>query len=729
MGSDRKIRWLQLSDFHQGVDRLDQRAEVPELLRRLETDLKKLQRDQAPIDLVLFTGDLTQRAAPEQFAALADFLGKLFRILNGLGSQPVLLCVPGNHDLVRPVALDPTTMVFNQWEQRPEIQEAVWLPESSHHRIYQTAIATAFANYVQFVEDWQRTHPLPAGVCIERNGLLPGDFAASIEKGGAKLMVAGLNSAFLQLGDGDYQGRLDMSHHQLRRVAVDGWEDRHQAALLLSHHPPNWLSARSFKQYRELVVQRGRFAAHLFGHMHEPRTQETRDGGGHERAHIQAASLWSREPYGPERKTDRLHGYSIGQVEFDGSQGVLRLWPRWYLTRPDGESSFAPDFQRYHLQEDGQRQNPVRFQLLQPLPTVVPLTVLPPPTPSTPPTPPMHLVVRQQEQELREYLLGITHQPVLLEGPPFSGKKTLLRQALAAVRTSGPAGSRPLDVLVDFDDLGLERSPSLEPILAGIAQRIATRVAKAIGLSDKEAAQWVKQNFDQYTYLERLNYLLENDIFPRLNGRLVLRLHAAHRLFTCKLGDDLLGMMRAWADRTKDDLASSLDAGGYIKLRLVLVVSTMEWHAAALPLGPFGSAFINQVKQTEVNDLSQEEVRRLLASYPAWPGSSADWLTSLVGGQPNLLRLTIGSGLQVALPADDVRLWDACRSHLEHIHQSIRRHPALLAAVRAFLRGRSLTWTESRLLVDCGLARRTETGVSFRYPIYEAYLRAHLKET
>lgn len=726
MGSDRKIRWLQLSDFHQGVDRLDQRAEVPELLRRLEADLKKLQRQQAPIDLVLFTGDLTQRAAPEQFAALADFLGRLFRMLHGLGSQPVLLCVPGNHDLVRPHAVDPTTMVFNQWEQRTEIQEAVWLPESIHHRTYQTPIATAFANYVQFVEDWQRTHPLPAGVCIERNGLLPGDFAASIEKDGAKLMVAGLNSAFLQLGDGDYQGRLDMSHHQLHRVAVDGWEERHQAALLLSHHPPNWLSPRSFQKYQELVVQRGRFAAHLFGHMHEPRTQETRDGGGHERAHIQAASLWSREPYGPGRKTDRLHGYSIGQIEFDGSQGVLRLWPRWYLTRPDGESSFAPDFQRYHLEEDGQRQNPVRFRLLQPLTTVVPLTALPP---STPPTPPTHLVVRQQEKELRDYLLGITHQPVILEGPPFSGKKTLLRQALASVRMSGPEGSRPLDVTVDFDDLGLERSQSLEPILSGIAQRIANRVAKAIGLTDKEAAQWVKQNFERHTHLERLNYLLENDIFPRLCVRLVLRLHAAHRLFTCALGDDLLGMMRAWADRAKEELDPWLEAGaavGYLKLRLVLVVSTMEWHAAARPLGPHGSAFINQVKQTEVNDLSQEEVRRLFASYPAWPVSSEDWLRALVGGQPNLLRLTIGSGLQGALDADDVRLWDACRSHLDHIHQSILRHPALLAAVRKLLDGRPLSRAESGLLVDCGLARRTQPGVSFRYPIYEAYLRAHL---
>jgi len=207
---------------------------------------------------------------------------------------------------------------------------------------------------------------------------------------------------------------------------------------------------------------------------------------------------------------------------------------------------------------------------------------------------------------------------------------------------------------------------------------------------------------------------------------LVLRLHAAHRLFTCKLGDDLLGMMRAWADRTKDDLDSSLDAGGYIKLRLVLVVSTMEWHAAALPLGPFGSAFINQVKQTEVSDLSPEEILRLIASYPAWPDSSADWLTSLVGGQPNLLQRTMESGLRTALPANDVRLWEACRSHLEHIRQAIRRHPALLAAVRTLLDGRPLSRADSGLLVDCGLARRIQTGVSFRYPIYEAYLRANL---
>jgi 3',5'-cyclic AMP phosphodiesterase CpdA len=125
MGRDRRIRWLHLSDFHQGVNRLDQKTEVPELLRRLLIDLELLHRD-GPIDLVLFTGDLTQSGEAKQFEGLGVFLDLLISRLRELGSDPVLLAVPGNHDLVRPDGSDMAVVVFDAWEKNQKVQEAFW---------------------------------------------------------------------------------------------------------------------------------------------------------------------------------------------------------------------------------------------------------------------------------------------------------------------------------------------------------------------------------------------------------------------------------------------------------------------------------------------------------------------------------------------------------------------------------------------------------------------------
>lgn len=71
-------RILHISDLHFGKDR-------PELVAPLTRAVNRL----AP-DLVAISGDLTQRARPEQFAAARAFID---------GLKPRWLAVPGNHDV------------------------------------------------------------------------------------------------------------------------------------------------------------------------------------------------------------------------------------------------------------------------------------------------------------------------------------------------------------------------------------------------------------------------------------------------------------------------------------------------------------------------------------------------------------------------------------------------------------------------------------------------------
>jgi predicted MPP superfamily phosphohydrolase len=742
MGRDRRIRWLHLSDFHQGVNRLDQKTEVPELLRRLLIDLELLHRD-GPIDLVLFTGDLTQSGEAKQFEGLGVFLDLLVTRLRELGSDPVLLAVPGNHDLVRPDGSDMAAVVFDAWEKNQKVQEAFWDHDSKNHAQYHKPIATAFANYRAFAKAWLKKHPLPSWIEVRATGLLPGDFAATIEKNGAKLLVAGLNSAFLQLGDGYYKGRLELSPRQLSQVAGPRWEDNHDAALLLSHHPPDWLNERSLQNYKSLLIQRERFAAHLYGHMHEPQVSQHSEGGGSERFRIQAASLWSRDRFGKDTQETRLHGYSLGQIDLE--DGLLRLWPREYVEKADGEWRFEPDNRRYYLHSDGQLQRPVPVKRLRTLPVLVSVpgsnpTLEPLPRGSSsdpalrtelPGEPGLgtvsleHYVARERlELPLRRYLRGETHNPVVLWGPAFCGKKTLLRQVLSGVRTEdGKRGRKPLEVLLDFANFRLDHRDHLDGVLRGMALRLARAVAQRTG--EKDYAQWVKSRFEQHDHIERLNWLLEEDIFPRLQAGLALILLSGNLLLHSPIGAELFGMLRHWADCTQQSLHLSGEGSvSWLQLRIITVISTMESPQEVI----YGSQFLNHAERIDVDDFSRDEVVRLIRSYERLSGAevATDALMQVVGGQPNLLRRVLDDASRTGvLNLDREYLLRICQHHLESVRQWIRRVPELDDALGRLLRGGQLSASERQHLLSSGLLRSTSTGLKLRYPLYEDYLREH----
>ena len=103
--SNNSFSWLHLTDFHQGMR--DQDWLWPGVKEIFFEDLKRLHDKSGSWDLVLFTGDLTQRGSAEEFEKLDRLLVQLWDYFAQLGSSPKLLAVPGNHDLVRPNAKEP----------------------------------------------------------------------------------------------------------------------------------------------------------------------------------------------------------------------------------------------------------------------------------------------------------------------------------------------------------------------------------------------------------------------------------------------------------------------------------------------------------------------------------------------------------------------------------------------------------------------------------------------
>ncbi|MCP4696135.1 MAG: AAA family ATPase [Gammaproteobacteria bacterium] len=345
--------WLHLSDLHHGME--EQGWLWPNIKEKFFEDLDRLHDKCGPWDLVLFTGDLTQTGSSEEFDKLDGLLISLWEHFGKLGSNPRLLAVPGNHDLIRPYAKKPSVLLLRQWKTPPEVQKDFWEDETS---AYRQLIKEAFENY----SAWWKKQPFQAENLSA--GMLPGDFSVSIKKKGASLGIVGFNTAFLQLTADDYQGRLALHTRQFQKACEgDGpaWAGKHHACILLTHHPVKWLDSESQEQMHTEINLPGRFAIHLCGHMHEAMYQGTAEGGGETQSTWQGRSLFGLNHFS-KKEIMRSHGYAAGKIELSGDKGRLLIWPR--EARIQGASrNIVPD---YSLElTDDQHTNPKFFGLQQ----------------------------------------------------------------------------------------------------------------------------------------------------------------------------------------------------------------------------------------------------------------------------------------------------------------------------------------------------------------------------
>ena len=313
LGCDRSpplmpLGWLHLSDLHQTV-RSHGWLEEPRK-RRVCAHLERVHKEIGSVDVVFVTGDLTMRGAPEEFEAVQRSLEQLLDLLRGFGSSPCVLAVPGNHDLARPS--DPSIAglrALRNWSQDPEVRSDFWNDPASPGRCL---VDRALQPYGAWWTRLLATMP-PKRVREVRTGLLPGDFTATIVKDGMHIGIAGLCSSFLQIISDDHRGRLAVDPVQLRMAAggdVSDWIMRHDAALLLTHHGPEWLLPNELARYRRFVHPERRFAAHLTAHGHD----ETVEQQG-SRSIVRAHAFFGKEPFEYSTSRDgRRFGYNAGTL-------------------------------------------------------------------------------------------------------------------------------------------------------------------------------------------------------------------------------------------------------------------------------------------------------------------------------------------------------------------------------------------------------------------------------
>jgi hypothetical protein len=267
------------------------------------------------------------------------------------------LAVPGNHDLRRPDASGGTVVSLTELYQLPDAKKKmIWTaivddPNSD----YRKAIDAAFGDYSQW---WaSRADEAKRGLKLFRQGLLPGEFAATLEKDGCHFGVIGLNTTFLQLEGGDFLGKLETHVQQYNRLMPEDdvlWPQKMDAAILVTHQPPDWLSPGNRQNsFDPLIAKAGRFAGHLCGHMHVAKSQTVISGGFPERRLLQGPSLLALED--TEDGLERLLGYQTLRIRVDRKSeiGNVRCWPRKAMTRTQANSWRFNIEPTYDLEEDG----------------------------------------------------------------------------------------------------------------------------------------------------------------------------------------------------------------------------------------------------------------------------------------------------------------------------------------------------------------------------------------
>lgn len=182
-------------------------------------------RDQfrQPIDMILVTGDLTFSAPPEQFALFDDFLSTLLCWLRDCGQKndPLIIPVPGNHDVCRPAdtQLRQYRFLDNFWMNPDHADIAIFRRElwQDHTR----PLAPLFSTYSAWLQR-RILSQFNGQTARVHTSHFPADLSVFIDlPDRPPITVVGLNSSWIQY-KGSFEKRIELFTEQLH-YALGRW--------------------------------------------------------------------------------------------------------------------------------------------------------------------------------------------------------------------------------------------------------------------------------------------------------------------------------------------------------------------------------------------------------------------------------------------------------------------------------------------------------------------------
>lgn len=118
------VNLLHFTDFHQSTK--GHEIIWQDIESEFYKDLENAHGRCGPFDLILFTGDLVQKGEKDEFLKLNENLKRISGQLDQIDPVPLLIPVPGNHDLKRPDPKLPEMLFFREWPKHKNIQADFW---------------------------------------------------------------------------------------------------------------------------------------------------------------------------------------------------------------------------------------------------------------------------------------------------------------------------------------------------------------------------------------------------------------------------------------------------------------------------------------------------------------------------------------------------------------------------------------------------------------------------
>jgi predicted MPP superfamily phosphohydrolase len=289
------LRILHCSDVHASADNGDDRAEI---CAAMIVDATK-QHQSTAVDLVIFSGDLAQSGAQEEFELGRELLLEPLAAALDLPAENVVL-VPGNHDVDRGKVDEFAEVGYHQLLTDRNAVNGL-LDDAGRLR----AASARLDPWREFHRKYYgRTQPVEVA---------PLAFLHSFQVRGMAVGVAALNSAWRACGGAADMRRLLLGDAQVKPAvaALDDCDVR----IVVVHHPLDWVApwdadeARTHFERRRCLV--------LSGHEHMPDPTSEASVRG-QAIYGRAGCLYQTFEY--------FNGYSLLDLELRDVSVTLRTW-------------------------------------------------------------------------------------------------------------------------------------------------------------------------------------------------------------------------------------------------------------------------------------------------------------------------------------------------------------------------------------------------------------------
>ena len=247
------LTWLHLSDLHfQNGDSFERNIVLEELLKDVG---EQIQREQFCLDFIAVTGDIAYSGKTNEYKLAQEYFDRLLKVT--ATPKERLFVVPGNHDLDRSTITAGARQIGENFDQQDIVNDVLGSTRDMK------LMMRRFKAFQIFLKKYNLTRPLDE---------VPPPLYWNYEfkHAGRKILLSGLNSAWICGSDEDDRNRVVIGERQVRGALLVDNADNEQTPtirIVLMHHPFDLLREFDEDISAALLMDGCDFILH--GHLHK----------------------------------------------------------------------------------------------------------------------------------------------------------------------------------------------------------------------------------------------------------------------------------------------------------------------------------------------------------------------------------------------------------------------------------------------------------------------------